>query len=48
MTHYPRRRALLESKGYRVLRFWNPDVLTNLEGVLEEIYGAVRKAAPPP
>jgi very-short-patch-repair endonuclease len=41
------RTALLESKGYRVLRFWNPDVLTNLEGVLEEIYGAVKKAAPP-
>jgi crossover junction endodeoxyribonuclease RuvC/BirA family biotin operon repressor/biotin-[acetyl-CoA-carboxylase] ligase len=43
-----RRTVLLESKGYRVLRFWNPDVLTNLEGVLDEIYGAVKKTAPLP
>jgi very-short-patch-repair endonuclease len=27
----------LEKEGYRVLRFWNMDVLTNLEGVLEAI-----------
>jgi very-short-patch-repair endonuclease len=27
----------LEGNGYRVLRFWNNDVLTNIEGVLEEI-----------
>jgi very-short-patch-repair endonuclease len=27
----------LESKGYRVLRFWNNDVLGNLEGVVAEI-----------
>jgi very-short-patch-repair endonuclease len=27
----------LMSEGYRVLRFWNIDVLTNLEGVLETI-----------
>jgi len=27
----------LESRGYRVLRFWNNDVLQNLEGVLEAI-----------
>ncbi len=27
----------LISEGYRVLRFWNNDVLTNLEGVLETI-----------
>lgn len=48
IKHDARRTALLESKGYRVLRFWNLDVSTNLEGVLEEIYGAVKKAAPPP
>jgi very-short-patch-repair endonuclease len=24
----------LESKGYRVIRFWNNDVLTNMDGVL--------------
>ena len=31
------RTAFLESQGYRVLRFWNPDVLRNLTGVLETI-----------
>jgi very-short-patch-repair endonuclease len=29
------RTAVLESMGYLVLRFWNNDVLTNIEGVLE-------------
>ena len=28
-----RRTAFLESKGYRVLRFWNNDILSNLDGV---------------
>jgi very-short-patch-repair endonuclease len=32
----------LESKGYRVLRFWNSDVFTNREGVLEAIVSAAR------
>jgi very-short-patch-repair endonuclease len=27
----------LREKGYRVLRFWNNDVLSNLDGVLEVI-----------
>ncbi|MDT8758064.1 DUF559 domain-containing protein [Sphingomonas psychrotolerans] len=31
------RTRYLESKGYRVLRFWNNDVLGNLEGVAAEI-----------
>jgi very-short-patch-repair endonuclease len=38
----------LESKGYRVLRFWNTDVLTNLSGVLEAIINAVRESTPLP
>jgi very-short-patch-repair endonuclease len=29
-----RRTAFLEAKGFRILRFWNHDVLENLEGVL--------------
>ncbi len=33
----------IESSGYRVLRFWNNDVLGNLEGVLSEI----QRALPP-
>ena len=32
-----RRTQFLESLGFRVLRFWNPDVLTNLEGVVATI-----------
>ena len=31
------RDAVLVSEGYRVLRFWNSDVLHNLNGVLETI-----------
>jgi very-short-patch-repair endonuclease len=27
----------LEERGYRIMRFWNNEVLTNLEGVLEKI-----------
>ena len=34
----------IEAAGYRVLRFWNNDVLGNLEGVLAEI----QRALPPP
>ena len=30
----------LESDGYRVLRFWNNEVLSNIEGVLTEIQSA--------
>jgi very-short-patch-repair endonuclease len=35
------RPKLLESKGYRVLRFWNNDVLQNIDGVLELIQSAI-------
>jgi very-short-patch-repair endonuclease len=31
------RDAYLAPEGYRVLRFWNSDVLTNLSGVLETV-----------
>ena len=32
-----RRTEYLESQGYRVLRFWNEEVLDNIDGVLETI-----------
>jgi adenine-specific DNA-methyltransferase len=32
-----RRTAFLESQGFRILRFWNNDVLQNLDGVWMEI-----------
>ena len=31
------RTAVIEAFGYRVIRFWNNDVLQNTEGVLEAI-----------
>src|SRR6266849_3654471 len=37
----------LEARGYRVIRFWNNDVLANTEGVLRMILDALR-AAPHP
>ena len=36
-----RRTAFLQSKGYRVLRFWNNDILENLEGVADSILAAL-------
>ena len=38
----------LETKGYRVLRFWNHDVLRNRNGVLETIVAAAAEATPLP
>jgi very-short-patch-repair endonuclease len=35
------RTSHIEAAGYRVLRFWNNDVLGNLEGVLNEIQSAL-------
>jgi len=35
------RTEYLESKGFRVVRFWNHDLLQNLEGVLSEIRRAL-------
>jgi len=43
-----RRDKFLRSKGFRVLRFNNYDVMTNLEGVWTVIAAAVGKALPPP
>jgi very-short-patch-repair endonuclease len=40
-----RRNEILEAEGIRVLRFWNTDVLDNLEGVIEAI--AVELPSPP-
>ncbi|MCW5751814.1 MAG: endonuclease domain-containing protein [Alphaproteobacteria bacterium] len=36
------RTAWLEARGYRVLRFWNNDVLENMEGVLVRILAALQ------
>jgi len=31
------RTVVMQARGWRVLRFWNNDVLSNIEGVLSEI-----------
>jgi very-short-patch-repair endonuclease len=38
----------LASKGYRVLRFWNSEVLRNRDGVLQSIFSAAREVTPLP
>ena len=35
----------LEAQGWRVLRFWNHDILSNMDGVLETILAALREDA---
>jgi very-short-patch-repair endonuclease len=42
------RTRLIEAEGYRVLRFWNHDVLGNAEGVHSVIASALAEASPPP
>jgi len=42
-----KRTAYLESEGFRVIRFWNNDVLGNLEGVLGMIAAAAAECPPP-
>ena len=42
------RSAWLEAQGYRVLRFWNNDVLSNLPGVLQIIVTALAERPPLP
>ena len=42
------RDRILMSRGFRVLRLWNTDVLQNLEGVLEMILTAIGHPSPRP
>jgi Protein of unknown function (DUF559) len=35
------------SINYRVLRFWNNEVMSNMDGVLQTIADALRMEAPP-
>ena len=42
-----RRDAWLRGQGYTVLRFWNNEVMQNLEGVLERIRSAVALSPSP-
>lgn len=40
------RTAFLQKEGHTILRFWNNDVLNNIEGVLETILIEINKAPP--
>ena len=42
-----RRTAWLESRGYKVVRFWNNDVLENPDGVLQTILRVLGDKTPP-
>jgi len=42
-----KRDAYMRQSGYRVLRFWNNDVMQNIEGVLETIAEALSMPQPP-
>ena len=43
-THDQIRDAYLASEGYNVLRFWNSDVLGNIDGVLETILASLNSS----
>ncbi|WP_293704735.1 endonuclease domain-containing protein [Sphingopyxis sp. UBA6723] len=45
-----RRTALLQAAGYHVIRYWNNDIMSNLECVLEDLRGrlaAISDGRPP-
>jgi very-short-patch-repair endonuclease len=47
-THYDEQRTLvLQQRGFRVLRFWNDDVLLRTDVVAEVIYEALARAPSP-
>lgn len=39
------RTRMIEAHGYQIIRFWNNDVLNNIEGVLESIAQELRNAS---
>ncbi|HJT06439.1 MAG TPA: DUF559 domain-containing protein, partial [Stellaceae bacterium] len=41
-----RRTRCLEANGFRILRFWNNEVMENLEGVVDRIVAALRSPLP--
>jgi very-short-patch-repair endonuclease len=42
------RSAVIEADGYRLIRFWNNDVLNNAEGVHNVIAEVLAESSPPP
>lgn len=48
MTYDTARSAYLQELGYTVLRFWNNDVIENLDGVCAKIQSAIPSPQPSP
>ena len=48
MLRDEKRTQFLEAQGYRVLRFWNNEVLGNIEGVMQVISDALAERPPTP
>jgi very-short-patch-repair endonuclease len=44
-THDEIRDAFLTSEGYSILRFWNSDVLGNIDGVLQAILASLNSSS---
>jgi very-short-patch-repair endonuclease len=42
------RTAFLQSRGFMVLRFWDNEVLTQIESVKQAIWNALQLRKPPP
>ena len=48
VEHDDRRTRYLQARGLRVLRFWNNEVLTQTEAVLEHIWKTLHEPSPQP
>jgi very-short-patch-repair endonuclease len=48
VDHDAERTRFLEAQGFRVIRFWNNDVLANTSGVLEHVVEALAQRGPEP
>lgn len=48
LNYDAQRTIWFESRGYRVMRFWNDDVLLRTQQVLDQIYLATTPAVPSP
>ena len=46
-AHDAERTRVFELRGYRVLRYWNNDVLANIDGVLEDIQSVITTTPTP-
>ena len=48
LSHDTKRSDYLKKKGFEVLRFWNNEVLQEIESVLDAIFGYLSGGAPSP